>query len=68
MDLLNEKIIKDRILTYQTREKILKDLLQTTFKIITESTDPIEIKEEAMKLVDYRLQLIEVQKYLRDPN
>lgn len=68
MDLLNEKIIKDRILTYSTREMILKDLLQTTFKIITESTDSIEIKAEAMKLVDYRLQLIEVQKYLKDPN
>ncbi|WP_289761678.1 hypothetical protein [Lactobacillus intestinalis] len=68
MDLLNDKIKKDRIVTYQTREMILKDLLQTTFKIIAESTDPVEIKAEAAKLVDYRLQLIEVQKYLRDPN
>lgn len=68
MDLLEENIIKDRIATYQTREMILKDLLQRTFEIIVDSSDPAEIKEQATKLADYRLQLIEVQKYLKNPN
>lgn len=68
MDLLEENIIKDRIVTYQTREVILKDLLKRTFEIIVDSSDPTEIKEQATKLADYRLQLIEVQKYLKNPN
>lgn len=68
MDLLEKNIIKDRIATYQTREMILKDLLKRTFEIIVDSSDPAEIKEQATKLADYRLQLIEVQKYLKNPN
>lgn len=65
MDLLNEKIMEDRIATYRTREMILNDLIQGAFKIITESIDPAEIKEEAKNLADYRLQLVEVQSWLK---
>lgn len=47
---------------------ILNDLIQETFKIIVESTDPVEIKAEAKKLADYRLQLVDVKNYIKNPN
>lgn len=68
MNLLDKKIMEDRIATYQTREMILNDLIQETFKIIVESTDPVEIKAEAKKLADYRLQLVDVKNYIKNPN
>lgn len=64
MDYLNTLIEKDRHETYLTRKNILEDLIEQTFKILKSSTDSDEIKEEAEKLVDYRLQLIDVNKHL----
>lgn len=64
MDYLNGLIEKDRYETYLTRKNILEDLIEQTFKILKSSTDSNEIKEEAKKLVNYRLQLIDVNEYL----
>lgn len=64
MDYLNGLIEKDRYETYLTRKNILEDLIEQTFKIPKSSTDSNEIKEEAKKLVNYRLQLIDVNEYL----
>lgn len=64
MDYLYTLIEKDRHETYLTRRNILEDLIEQTFKILKSSTDSDEIKKEAEKLVDYRLQLIDVNKYL----
>ena len=64
MDYLNRLIEKDRYETYLTRKNILEDLIEQTFKIIKSSTDSNEVKEEAKKIVDYRLQLIDVNEYL----
>ncbi|MDK6376781.1 hypothetical protein [Lactobacillus crispatus] len=64
MDYLNRLIEKDRYETYLTRKNILEDLIEQTFKILKSSTDSNEVKEEAEKLVNYRLQLIDVNEYL----
>ena len=64
MDYLNRLIEKDRYETYLTRKNILEDLIEQTFKILKSSTDSNEVKEEAKKIVDYRLQLIDVNEYL----
>lgn len=40
--------------------------MERTFKVLNSSTDPEEIKSEANKLVDYRLQLIDVNDYLKN--
>ncbi len=64
MDYLNTLIEKDRYETYLTRKNILEDLIEQTFKILKSSTDSNEVKEEAKKIVDYRLQLIDVNEYL----
>lgn len=64
MDYLNRLIEKDRYKTYLTRKNILEDLIEQTFKILKSSTDSNEVKEEAKKIVDYRLQLIDVNEYL----
>lgn len=64
MDYLNGLIEKDRYETYLTRKNILEDLIEQTFKILKSSTDSNEIKEKAKKLVNYRLQLIDVNEYL----
>lgn len=64
MDYLNRLIEKDRYETYLTRKSILEDLIEQTFKILKSSTDSNEVKEEAKKIVDYRLQLIDVNEYL----
>lgn len=64
MDYLNGLIEKDRYETYLTRKNILEDLIEQTFKILKSSTDSNEVKEEAEKLVNYRLQLIDVNEYL----
>ncbi len=64
MDYLNRLIEKDRYETYLTRKNILEDLIEQTFKILKSSTDSNEVKEEAKKLVNYRLQLIDVNEYL----
>lgn len=45
MDLLNEKINEDRIATYRARKLLLDDLLERTFKIIIESSNPDKIEE-----------------------
>ena len=66
MDYLNTLIEKDRHETYLARKNILEDLIEQTFKILKSSTDSDEIKEEAEKLVDYRLQLIDVNKHLHN--
>lgn len=65
MDYLNGLIEKDRYETYLTRKNILEDLIEQTFKILKSSTDSNEVKEEAKKIVDYRLQLIDVNEYLK---
>ncbi|QLL74325.1 hypothetical protein [Lactobacillus crispatus] len=65
MDYLNRLIEKDRYETYLTRKNILEDLIEQTFKILKSSTDSNEVKEEAKKIVDYRLQLIDVNEYLK---
>ena len=65
MDYLNGKKEKDRYETYLTRKNILEDLIEQTFKILKSSTDSNEVKEEAKKIVDYRLQLIDVNEYLK---
>lgn len=64
MDYLNRLIEKDRYETYLTRKNILEDLIEQTFKILKSSTDSNEVREEAEKLVNYRLQLIDVNEYL----
>lgn len=64
MDYLNRLIGKDRYETYLTRKNILEDLIEQTFKILKSSTDSNEVREEAEKLVNYRLQLIDVNEYL----
>lgn len=64
MDYLDTLIEKDRYETYRARKAILEDLMEQTFKVLNSSTDPEEIKSEANKLVDYRLQLIDVNKHL----
>ena len=64
MDYLNRLIEKDRYETYLTRKNILEDLIEQTFKILKSSTDSNEVKEEAKKIVDYRLQLIDENEYL----
>ncbi|AUI74607.1 hypothetical protein DM469_02525 [Lactobacillus helveticus] len=68
MDYLNRLIEKDRYETYLTRKNILEDLIEQTFKILKSSTDSNEVKEEAKKIVDYRLQLIDVNEYLKKVN
>ena len=65
MDYLNRLIEKDRYETYLTRKNILEDLIEQTFKILKSSTESNEVKEEAKKIVDYRLQLIDVNEYLK---
>jgi len=65
MDYLKRLIEKDRYETYLTRKNILEDLIEQTFKILKSSTDSNEVKEEAKKIVDYRLQLIDVNEYLK---
>lgn len=65
MDYLNRLIEKDRYETYLTRKNILEDLIEQTFKILKSSTDSNEVKEEAKKIADYRLQLIDVNEYLK---
>lgn len=66
MDYLDTLIEKDRYETYRARKTILEDLMEQTFKVLNSSTDPEEIKSEANKLVDYRLQLIDVNDYLKN--
>ena len=66
MDYLDTLIKKDRYETYRARKTILEDLMERTFKVLNSSTDPKEIKSEANKLVDYRLQLIDVNDYLKN--
>lgn len=66
MDYLDTLIEKDRYETYRARKAILEDLMEQTFKVLNSSTDPEEIKSEANKLVDYRLQLIDVNDYLKN--
>lgn len=66
MDYLDTLIEKDRYETYRARKAILEDLMERTFKVLNSSTDPEEIKSEANKLVDYRLQLIGVNDYLKN--
>ena len=66
MDYLDPLIEKDRYETYRARKAILEDLMEQTFKVLNSSTDPKEIKSEANKLVDYRLQLIDVNDYLKN--
>ena len=66
MDYLDTLIEKDRYETYRARKTILEDLMERTFKVLNSSTDPEEIKSEANKLVDYRLQLIDVNDYLKN--
>lgn len=66
MDYLDTLIEKDRYETYRARKAILEDLIYRTFKVLNSSTDPEEIKSEANKLVDYRLQLIDVNDYLKN--
>ena len=39
---------------------LLEDLTKSSIKTIKTSNDPKEIKHEAINLVDYRLQLIDV--------
>ena len=66
MDYLDTLIEKDRYETYRARKAILEDLMEQTFKVLNSSTDAKEIKSEANKLVDYRLQLIDVNDYLKN--
>ena len=66
MDYLDSLIEKDRKDTYRARQTILKDLMDNTFKILSSSNDPTEIKDQANKLVEYRLQLIDVNKNLEN--
>ena len=66
MDYLDTLIEKDRYETYRARKAILEDLMERTFKVLNSSTDPEEIKSETNKLVDYRLQLIDVNDYLEN--
>ena len=66
MDYLDTLIEKYRYETYRARKTILEDLMERTFKVLNSSTDPEEIKSEANKLVDYRLQLIDVNDYLKN--
>lgn len=66
MDYLDTLIEKDRYETYRARKAILEDLMERAFKALNSSTDPEEIKSEANKLVDYRLQLIDVNDYLKN--
>lgn len=66
MDYLDTLIEKDRYETYRARKAILEDLMERIFKVLNSSTDPEEIKSEANKLVDYRLQLIDVNDYLKN--
>ncbi|AUI73823.1 hypothetical protein DM469_00325 [Lactobacillus helveticus] len=66
MDYLDALIEKDRQGTYRTRKMLLEDLIEGSIKTIKTSNDPEEIKHEAINLVDYRLQLIDVNKNLEN--
>lgn len=60
MDYLDALIEKDRQETYRARKMLLEDLIEGSIKTIKTSNDTEEIKHEAVNLVDYRLQLIDV--------
>lgn len=60
MDYLDALIEKDRQETYRARKILLEDLIEGSIKTIKTSNDTEEIKHEAINLVDYRLQLIDV--------
>ena len=60
MDYLDALVEKGRQETYRARKMLLEDLIEGSIKTIKTSNDTEEIKHEAVNLVDYRLQLIDV--------